>query len=139
MSSYPGSYAVPGAMWPGAIWLADVITSDAPAPVTANPVLFTLGRGRNGTSSGRWLTQPATSTQYVQVQVTATLDGAPCNPAADVVQMAFVPAPAAGLPPNPADGQWDTAGWETDPGPVYWASILTGAAIGGVDDPPDRQ
>jgi hypothetical protein len=78
------------------------------------------------------LTQPATSTQLVQQEIDATLLGVQYNPTADVVQMAFVPAPASGLPPNPAPGQWNTASWVTDPGPVYWSSILVGPANGGV-------
>ena len=127
MTTFPGNYAVPGAMWPGAIWPGDVIT--ASAPVTANPVLFSLGRARNGSNGvGIALTQPATSSQYVQVQVIATLDGAPYDPTSDVVQAAFIPMPAYGSPPNPTSGQWQAAGWETDSGPVYWASILTGPA-----------
>jgi hypothetical protein len=95
--------------------------------VTANPVLFSLGRGRNGaTAVGSALSQPATSTNYVQVEVFATLDGAPYNPTSDATAIAFVPQPAYGSPPDPTDEQWNTAGWETDPGPAWWSSILTG-------------
>jgi hypothetical protein len=101
--------------------------------VTANPVLFSLGGARNGSGGlGRTLTQPATSVNYVQVQVIATLDGAAYDPTGDAVAVAFVPQPQYGPPPDPASGQWNTAGWETDPGPVYWASCLTGPSGGGV-------
>ena len=78
------------------------------------------------------LTQMATSTQPVQQQINALEDGAAYNPTGDLVYMAFVPQPNYGPPPNPAGGQWNTAYWETDPGPVYWASCLVGPANGGI-------
>jgi hypothetical protein len=125
MPTFPGVFAVPGAIWPGSIWPGDVIQA---AVVTANPVLFSLGRARNGSGfSGTVLTQPATSSTYVQVQVIATLDGVSYDPTvADTLAMAFIPMPQYGAPPNPQPSQWQAASWELDPGPVYWSSILTG-------------
>jgi hypothetical protein len=76
------------------------------------------------------LSQSALSTQFVQVAVTAMLDGAPYNPTADTVQVAFVPVSSPPSSPGPSD--WHTAAWETDPGPVYWASVLVGPANGGI-------
>lgn len=76
------------------------------------------------------LTQPATSTQYVQQQVMAMKNGSVFDPSGDVVQMSFVSLPQYGPPPNPSS--WNAATWEVDPGPVYWASILVGPANGGV-------
>ena len=100
--------------------------------MTFNPVLFSLGRARNGSGfSGSTLTQPATSSPYVQVEVIATLDGAAYDPTPDTVQLAFVPMPTSGAAPDPTSGQWNAAAWETDPGSLYWASVLTGPAAGG--------
>jgi hypothetical protein len=119
--------AVPGAMWPGSVWPGYI---PSVAPVSVSPVLFSLGRARNGASGlGGTLTQPATSSPFVQVQVIATLDGAPYDPTADPVAIAFVPVPQYGAPPNPVSGQWNTASWETDSSSsltTYWASVLTG-------------
>lgn len=78
------------------------------------------------------LTQLAQSTEPVQVSIGATLNGAVYNPTGDTVAMAFVPAQPSGQPPDPASGQWQPAAWETDPGPVYWASILVGPLNGGI-------
>lgn len=78
------------------------------------------------------LTQLAQSTEPVQVAVTATLNGAVYNPTADPVAFAFVPKQVSGPPPDPTSGQWQAATWQTDPGPVYWASILVGPLNGGV-------
>ena len=80
------------------------------------------------------LTQPAGSTQPVQQQINALEDGAAYNPTGDLVYMAFVPQPNYGAPSMPAPGSpaWNTAYWETDPGPVYWASCLVGPELGGV-------
>ena len=134
MATLPGVYSVPGAAWPGSVWIGDVIPA---AAIVANPVLFSLGYARNGSrSGGPVLTQAATSSPYLQVQVIATLYGNSYDPTSDVVQVAFVPLPNSGSVPNPVSGQWNTAGWETDSSPavpaVYWASILTGPAPGGV-------
>lgn len=76
------------------------------------------------------LTMPGVSTQPVQQQVTAIVDGAVYDPSADVVQMSFVAQPNYGPPPNPA--AWNAATWEVDPGPVYFASCLVGPANGGI-------
>ena len=92
-------------------------------------VLWSVTRGRNGTGAGPVLTQPATSAQYVQAQVYATLAGAVYSPVNDTVQVAFVPQPATGPPPNPASGQFNAAYWQTDstgPTAVYWASCMVG-------------
>jgi hypothetical protein len=77
------------------------------------------------------LSQPAISTQYIQVEVLATnLDGSAYDPSADVVQVAFVPE---SYPPgSPGPGDWITAQWEQGPGGTWWAAILVGPANGGV-------
>lgn len=73
------------------------------------------------------LTQLATSLMYVWQQVeTSLVTGESYNPTSDVVQMAFVPQPAFGPPPDPATGQLNAAIWETGPGPTYWAGCLVG-------------
>ena len=74
------------------------------------------------------LSQSALSTQYVQVQVTATVNGTSYNPTGDTVQMAFVTVTS----PPASPSAWNAAAWETDPGPVYWASCLVGPSNGGV-------
>lgn len=64
------------------------------------------------------------SKEYVKVQVSATEGGAPVNPTADTVEMAFKTAPTL-----PAGGDWKAATWETDnagPTPVYYARCLVG-------------
>lgn len=79
------------------------------------------------------ISQPQTSTQYVQQQVTALLNGAAYDPSGLPVAVAFVPVPTYGPPPDPTSAQWNTASWETDANPVtYWASILVGPLNGGV-------
>ena len=75
------------------------------------------------------LTQIATSTEPIQVSVSATLNGVSYNPTADPVAWAFVTAGSP--PPDPTSGQFVAGTWETDPGPVYWASILVGPLNGG--------
>lgn len=95
-------------------------------PATAQPVMWSVPEGRNAGGTGMFLTQPAASSGNVQAQVYATVYGAAYDPAGDTVQAAFIPAPTAGLPPDPASGQWHPASWVTDPGPVYWASVLVG-------------
>lgn len=73
------------------------------------------------------LTQLATSLEYVWQQVNATrIDGTVINPTSDTVQMAFVPQPTSGPPPDPVPGQLNTAIWGTGPGPTYWAGCLVG-------------
>ena len=78
------------------------------------------------------LTQPATSTQPVQQQINALAAGVSYDPSGDPLYMAFVPQPTYGPVPNVTSEQWNTAYWEVDPGPVYWASCLVGPANGGV-------
>lgn len=80
------------------------------------------------------LTQLAESTEFVQLQVQATLNGAPYNPTADSVAIAFVPITSPPTSPDPTSGEWNTAAWETDSNPAtYWASILVGPLNGGVN------
>lgn len=79
------------------------------------------------------ISQPQTSTQYVQQQVIAQLDGSPFDPTSLPVEVAFVPQPNYGSPPDPSGDQWNTATWESDASPVtYWASVLVGPLNGGV-------
>lgn len=77
------------------------------------------------------LTQPAESTQPVQQQV---YPPSGTDPTGDPVYMAFVPMPASGSPsmPAPASGMWKAATWETDNGPVYWASCTVGPELGAI-------
>lgn len=81
------------------------------------------------------LTQAASSTELVQFQVAATLDGAAYNPTSDAVAVAFVPVTSP-LPsaPAPGSGLWNAASWETDSGysVTYWASVLIGPENGGI-------
>ena len=57
MSAYPGFYAVPGSMWPGAIWLGD---GALPLPSVAPAAVFALGtpyfRWATGTPEFQWAT-----------------------------------------------------------------------------------
>lgn len=77
------------------------------------------------------LTQPASSTEPVQLQVAATINGVAYNPTTDAVAIAFI---LDGQPePSPSSSAWQVATWETDPGPSYWASILVGPLNGGVN------
>ena len=78
------------------------------------------------------LTQLAESTEPIQLLVKATSGGLPYNPTADPVAIAFVTTLGPVPDPDPASGQWNTASWETDPGPAYWASILVGPLNGGI-------
>lgn len=62
------------------------------------------------------------SKEYVRVPVRATEAGAPVDPTADTVTMAFA---AAGVQPS----SWNTASWETDPTATparYFARCLVG-------------
>ena len=79
------------------------------------------------------LTQLAVSTEPVQLQVAATQNGAPYNPSGDPVAVAFVPITSPPSSPDPTSMEWNTASWETDSGPTYWASVLVGPANGGVN------
>ena len=66
------------------------------------------------------------STEYVQVQVTFTVDGASVSPTGDTVQMAFMQGGAI-----PATSDWHTASWHTT-GASYFAQCLVGPANGGI-------
>jgi hypothetical protein len=78
------------------------------------------------------LTQLAVSTEPIQFQVVATSDGESYDPTGDPVAIAFVPITSPPSSPDPTSGEWNTAYWETDPGPVYFASILVGPLNGGI-------
>jgi len=78
------------------------------------------------------LTQSVVSTQYVQVAVTAMVNGAAVDPTGSAVQMAFVPVTSPPSSPDPTSGEWNAATWETDPGPAYWSQILVGPANSGL-------
>ena len=78
------------------------------------------------------LTQLATSTEPIQLQVVATANGLPYSPVADSVAIAFVPVTSPPSSEDPTSGEWNAATWETDPGPTFWASILVGPLNGGV-------
>ena len=76
------------------------------------------------------LSQPAISTQFVQVQVIATnLDGSAYDPSGDTVQMAFILGDLSTAEPGPSD--WIAAEWEAGPSASWWATILVGPANGG--------
>jgi hypothetical protein len=76
------------------------------------------------------LTVSALSTEYVQIRVSATVNGVSgYNPTADSVQMAFL---ASG---NPTSGDWHTGLWETissSGGQIFLAQCLVGPGSGGV-------
>lgn len=73
------------------------------------------------------LTQLATSLMYVWQEINVSLiTGASYTPTSDTVQMAFVPQPSYGPPPDPVSGQFNAAIWGTGPGPTYWAGCLVG-------------
>jgi hypothetical protein len=76
------------------------------------------------------LTQLASSTEPVQIQVRATVNGAAYDPSGDLVSIAFIAE--GGTEPDPVTGPWHAATWEVDPGPTYWASLLVGPLNGGV-------
>lgn len=69
----------------------------------------------------------ATSTEFLSVNVTATIGGATFNPTSDVVQFAFVAGPTE--PTNA--GPWYTGSWVSTNQP-YTAQILIGPANGGL-------
>ncbi|MGH3201733.1 MAG: hypothetical protein ACRDP5_06730 [Streptosporangiaceae bacterium] len=76
------------------------------------------------------LTQPASSTEPIQLLVNATKNGASYNPTGDPVYIAVL---LNGTPqPAPGSSAWNTAVWETDPGPQYWASLLLGPLNSGL-------
>ncbi len=66
-----------------------------------------------------------TSLEYVPVPVRALVNGAPYDPTADVVEMAFIPTSQA----YPVDSDWNAATWETSgvaAGTEYLAVCLVG-------------
>jgi hypothetical protein len=78
------------------------------------------------------LTQLASSTEPVQIQVRATANGSVYDPSGDPVAVAFVLQ--GGPEPSPSGSGWNPATWEVDPGnpPSYWASVLVGPLNGGI-------
>lgn len=78
------------------------------------------------------LSQLAVSTEPIQIQIAATANGQPYTPTSDPVSIAFVPVTSPPSSPDPTSGEWNTAYWETDAGPTYWASILVGPLNGGI-------
>lgn len=72
------------------------------------------------------LTFSTASLEYVRVPMASERSGAPYDPTADTVQMAFL---ASAGPP--AGGDWKTASWDTDSStypPTYYAQCLVGPA-----------
>lgn len=70
------------------------------------------------------LTLYAASLEYVRVPMAVEKSGAPYDPTADTVVMAFIAGPAA-----PTSGDWKTASWDTDAStypPTYYAQCLVG-------------
>jgi hypothetical protein len=67
----------------------------------------------------------ATSTEFLHVPVTTTVNGAPYDPTSDTVQMAFM---ATGVP---ASSDWHPSTWETV-GSTHNAICLIGPAGGGI-------
>ena len=60
------------------------------------------------------------STEYVGVQVSTSVNGAPFNPTVETVQFAFM------IVGPPSNSDWQPGVWETDPGPAYFAKCLIG-------------
>ena len=80
------------------------------------------------------LSQLATSTEYIQLQVVTTqLNGTAYNPTSDPVYIAFVPVTSPPSSPDPTSGEWNTAAWVTDTSGNYWAGILVGPLNGEVN------
>lgn len=72
----------------------------------------------------------ALSTKYVQIPITATTPtGAPYNPTADPVWLAFM------ITGWPGDGDWQGGTWAsvTSTNNVYWAQLLVGPGTGGLN------
>lgn len=130
MVAYPGNYAVPGAIFPGMMLPGQVIPMVQPAIFILGEARqrWTAAAARNSHGGGMTLTQPAVSTEAVQVLVQAIQGGGAYNPTSDAVAMAFVAIPPSGPAPAPAasSGAWHAAAWETDPGPQYWVSCTVG-------------
>ena len=73
------------------------------------------------------ISQSVLSTNLVQVPITIQ-SPSEYNPTSDTVQFAFVLLNYPTVEPV----TWYTGSWVTFPGPVYWAQILVGPALGGV-------
>ncbi len=68
--------------------------------------------------------RPASSLEYVRVDITARSEGLPLDPTADTVQMAFTLDGAV-----PTSSDWNVAIWQTDTTttpPTYTALCLVG-------------
>lgn len=64
------------------------------------------------------------SKQYVKVRIKAYEDGAPVNPTAGTVEMAFVPYDQDPVTPSWQSAQWETSG--TGANAVYYARCMVG-------------
>lgn len=71
------------------------------------------------------ITIPVLSTEYVGVQVSTSVNGAPFNPTVETVQFAFM------IVGPPSNSDWQPGVWEIDPGPGYFAKCLIGPGPGG--------
>lgn len=83
------------------------------------------------------LTQLATSSMPIQIQVAAIKNGSaydPSNGDTNPVSIAFVPITSPPSSPDPTSGEFNTAYWEADSTspPTYWASILVGPNNDGI-------
>lgn len=65
----------------------------------------------------------ALSTEYIRVAVSASVNNAPYNPTADLVQFAFTTGA------NPSPGDWHTGLWDSTDAP-YVAQCLVGPSGG---------
>lgn len=72
--------------------------------------------------------QSSLSTEYVPVDVKATVHGAPYDPSADVVAFAFMTDSTT----KPASGDWHTGSWDTIGLNRWVAQCLVGPGTGGV-------
>lgn len=68
----------------------------------------------------------STSTQYVQIPVSAVQDGDIYNPTGDLVQMAFITSG------QPQSGDWHNGSWTTNLQGFFLAQCLVGPLNGGV-------
>lgn len=64
----------------------------------------------------------STSLEHLRFPVFADTAGAPYNPTADTVAVAFMTAPNT----KPATGDWKTGGWDTTAIGTYVATVLVG-------------